>query len=189
MSFSNLLLSPLSPRSVQLMQHAGAAHTLCTVVSTPHHMSVRLRCVARCLQACSAWSLDRDCQLHLALRMTRLCRVALGDLFTASSCPSEGLDELKSVAAEWHRRLRVEAGVAMCNVHACQFFQENRDMCKCINSFEHSKGSTSRAATARQGIAHLMSPVNSGRMRLLTSGHSQAAADVGYDSESLAAEA
>lgn len=175
MSLDNLLSSPLPPRSLHLMHHCGAALAASTAAAAPHDLSARLLCVSHCLQACNSWSL-RDCRFHVALRMTRLCKVAMGDMFSACSRQNEGVTVLKAVAAEWRRRLRVEVGVAMGNVHACQFFQENRTICKCIDSFQPSRAPAARMMVERAAAAHVMSPVNSDRIREVTRGSSPAAA-------------
>lgn len=62
--------------------------------------------------------------------------------------------EMKAAASEWNRRLRTEAAVAMYNVYACQFLQENRDLCKDIDKFQPLRGGSS------VGINHLLSPLH-----------------------------
>jgi hypothetical protein len=185
-SLSNLLLSPPPPRSPHLMFHCGAAHAVSAAVPLLQHMSARLMLVARCLQACSAWSLTRNCSFPVALRMSRLCKVALGDLFSACSRPSDGMMELKAVGAEYVRRLRVEAGVAMGNIQACQFFLENRNMCKCIDSFQPCRGSSTLAVSNGQGSrcrggiwgeGRVMSPLISCRVRQRLEAAAGAASD------------
>lgn len=182
MSLDNLLSSPLPPRSLHLMHHCGAALAASAAAAAPHGLSARLLCVSHCLQACNAWSL-RDCRFHVALRMTRLCKVAIGDMFSACSCQNEGVAELKAVAAEWRRRFRVEAGVAMGNVHACQFFHENRNICKCIDSFQPSRAPAAHMMVQRAATVHVMSPVNSDRIRQVTRGNSPAIAVASCSSE------
>lgn len=158
MSLRNLLVSPLTPRSAHLMNHAG------TSASGPGRdcASVRLQCIARCLRACSTWAMQRGCRFDVALRTIRLCKIALGDLFSASSQESEGWMELKSAAAEWTRRLREEAGVAMRNVDACQFFEENRKQCQDIVNFETSRGGGARLRPALMTLARASPRTESG---------------------------
>jgi hypothetical protein len=171
MSLNNVLLSPLPPRSADLMNHAGAAQAWPGAVPCRDLMSTRLQCIARCLRACNAWALRRDCRFRVVLRISRLCKIALGDLFTASKRKSEGWTELKAVAAEWTRRLRLEMGVAMGNVDACQFIQENRKLCKDIVDFKASGAGLDQRAEATKHGALLMklSPLHSRHIRAVTS--------------------
>jgi hypothetical protein len=141
-----------------------------TVDPTRDYMSTRLQCIARCLRACNAWVLRRDCRFHVALRMTRLCKVALGDLFSASTRESQGWSELKTVAAEWTRRLRIEIGVAMVNVDACQCIQENRKLCKDIVNFKPKRSASVLQAGLGRHTEVLItsSPLHSNQIRAET---------------------
>jgi hypothetical protein len=132
------------------MCHVGAA----LAIPSPVLTSARLKFLALCLRACSSWALSKRCRFHVALRISRLCKIAVGDLFTASALHSEGWMEMKAAASEWNRRLRTEAAVAMNNVHACQFLQENRDLCKDIDKFQPLRGGSGL------GIDHLLLPLH-----------------------------
>ncbi len=170
MSLKNMLLSSSPPRSIDLMNHAGAAQAPLVANPNRDYMSTRLKFIARCLRACNAWALRRDCRFHVALRISRLCRVALGDLFSASSRETEGWAELRAVAAEWTRRLRVEAGVAMGNVDACQFIQENRNICRDIIDFQPFRAASASRAESTRHVAALKiaSPLHSNDIRAVT---------------------
>ena len=121
-------------------------------------MSARLKFLALCVRACSSWAQAKHCRFHIALRISRLCKIAVGDLFTASALQSEGWVEMTAAASEWNRRLRTEAAVAMNNVYACQFLQENRNLCKAIDKFHRLRGGS--AVTPSLGIRHLLSPLH-----------------------------
>jgi hypothetical protein len=165
LSFSNLMASPPPPRTVDLMYHSGALRALTALAPSRECMSARLRFIACCLRACNTWSLMRDCNFNVALRISRLCKLAVGDLFSASQQNSEGWVELKTAASDWKIRLRAEVGIAMSNVHACQYLQENRNFCKDIDSFQcFKRASSQREPAFKKAIpdtAHRMSPLKS----------------------------